>query len=68
MKRSAPNTWRYGGIIEPVEWDLEEPGLVRLRNGEVHEAHPGDVLHVFRTGEPYVTFVGIEHRGAACEA
>jgi len=63
-QRSADNKWVYGGIIDPVRWDMDEPGMLRLRNGEIREVHPGDVVLVFRTGAPLVTFVGIEHRGS----
>lgn len=64
MKHSSPNKWVYGGIIERVRWDFEESGQVRLWNGRVDVAHEGDVVLLFRTGAPVVTFAGVEHRGS----
>lgn len=64
MKRhSDRNKWTYGGIIERVRWDLEASD-VRLMDGRLDVIHEGDVLLIFRTGAPFVTFAGIEHRGS----
>lgn len=64
MKHSAPNPWRYGGILLEFTWK-NDPTQVTLWGGRQAVVTPGDVVLILVTGQPAFPYCDVIPRERA---